>query len=82
MQLTIISFKNDDMGGMTHGAVYIGTSENGIDYFYTKNGSYTAPTIMSLDQLIEIYGNDFQYWKLQEDYPDNESEQESNEDDS
>jgi hypothetical protein len=48
---TIVRFAND--GGVTHGAVYYGTSKNGDIYVYTKNGWLAYPKFMKLDDLMK-----------------------------
>lgn len=39
-----------------HSATYIGTSQNGTMYFWTKNGYFNSPTIMTLKEIEDIYG--------------------------
>jgi hypothetical protein len=40
----------------THGAIYLGTSQNGTQYTWSKNGSYNVPGVFTINQLTDEYG--------------------------
>jgi RHS repeat-associated protein len=40
----------------THAATYLGTSKNGTQYFWSKNGNYRIPGVFTLDDLNKKYG--------------------------
>ena len=52
---TIIRFEKN--GVCTHAAVYYGTDKSGNIYIYTKNGKYTRPFVIPLNEFIERYGD-------------------------
>lgn len=41
----------------THAATYLGTSQNGTIYTFSKNGTVAAPSIEKLSTLQSMYGN-------------------------
>ena len=57
---TIIRFAKD--GKCTHAAVYYGSDKGGNMYIYSKNGRYTKPFVMPLNEFLERYG--FQYGEV------------------
>ena len=55
---TVIRFENSE-GVMKHGAIFYGKNNAGEIWVYTKNGQFTKPTFMKLDDLmnkITTYG--------------------------
>lgn len=40
----------------THGAVYLGTSNDGTQYTWSKNGQYNVPGVFTIKQLTNKYG--------------------------
>lgn len=59
---TIIRIENKIFFGLggyeeSHAAVYLMTSKGGTQFFYSKNGTTTAPTINTLDEINSMYNN-------------------------
>ena len=54
---TILRFTQN--GKCTHAAVYYGTDSNGTVYIYSKNGRFTKPVVMPLNEFINRYGSDY-----------------------
>ncbi|SEH27489.1 RHS repeat domain-containing protein [Chryseobacterium culicis] len=52
----------DKTKGFTHAATYLGTSRNGTEYTFSKNGQGINPKIETTNQLRKIYGNQVGYW--------------------
>lgn len=48
--------------GFTHAATYLGTSKNGTEYTFSKNGAGVNPKIETTSHLKKIYGNQLGYW--------------------
>lgn len=44
-------------GDGAHSAVFYGTSNDGTNYYYSKNGNSGAPTISKESDLVQQYGN-------------------------
>ena len=57
---TILRFAKN--GVCTHAAVYYGSDKEGNIYIYSKNGRYSKPFVMPLNEFIERYG--FQYGEI------------------
>jgi RHS repeat-associated protein len=51
--------QQDDDYKCTHAAVYYGTDSNGTVYIYSKNGRFTKPVVMPLNEFINRYGSDY-----------------------
>ena len=51
---TVIRFAID--GKCTHAAVYYGTDKDGNIYIYSKNGRFTRPVVMPLNEFMNRYG--------------------------
>ncbi|KFF26489.1 RHS repeat domain-containing protein [Chryseobacterium vrystaatense] len=62
---TIVAFKGDNNDGSTdlnHAATYLGTSKNGTEYTFSKNGLFVSPKIETTGALKKQYGNKVGYW--------------------
>lgn len=53
---TNFSILNGSYSETTHGATYLGTSRDGTQYTWSKNGAYSIPGIFTVPQLNEKYG--------------------------
>jgi RHS repeat-associated protein len=57
---TIGRWTMDDFGSPdgldTHGATYLGTSNNGTNYYWSKNGSISSPGVQTEQELNSQYG--------------------------
>ena len=51
--------QQDDDYKCTHAAVYYGTDSNGTVCIYSKNGRFTKPVVMPLNEFINRYGSDY-----------------------
>ena len=58
---TIATFDADEIrvfgNGLDHAATYLGTSNGGTQYFWSKNGTFTKPAIYTLAELESTYGD-------------------------
>nr|WP_257621503.1 RHS repeat-associated core domain-containing protein [Chryseobacterium sp. NKUCC03_KSP] len=62
---TIVAFKSDNKDGTTelnHAATYLGTSRNGTEYTFSKNGLFANPKIQTTGTLKKEYGHKVGYW--------------------
>lgn len=62
---TIVAFKGDNKDGTTelnHAATYLGSSKNGTEYTFSKNGLFTNPKIETTNSFKNQYGNKVGYW--------------------
>lgn len=62
---TIVAFKSDNKDGTTelnHAATYLGTSKNGTEYTFSKNGLFVNPKIETTGALKKQYGHKVGYW--------------------
>jgi RHS repeat-associated protein len=65
---TIISFEDEVMFGLfgteqSHAAVFLMSSKNGTEFFFSKNGTTQVPGLYSLGELLDIYNPDiFKYF--------------------
>ena len=57
---TVLRFSIE--GKCTHAAVYYGTDKDGTIYIYSKNGRFTKPFVMPLNEFIDRYG--YQYGQV------------------
>ncbi len=46
-----------DYNRSTHGATYLGMSNNGTIYVWTKNGMFNRPKVATLNSVIHMYGD-------------------------
>lgn len=55
---------NDENGGLglEQAATYIGTSRNGTEYTFSKNGFFINPKIEKTGDLKKEYGHRVGYW--------------------
>lgn len=45
-----------------HAATYLGASQNGTQYTWSKNGYFSTPKVQSVPQLRSEYGNVVRYY--------------------
>lgn len=61
-KIGLFGSKNGTENGPTHAATYIGTSKNGTEYTFSKNGLLVVPKVQTTTSLKSIYGNKVSYW--------------------
>lgn len=54
---TVVRFGDESTKQSTHYATYLGASKSGMQYFWTKNGKYHNPKIMTLENIKKVYPN-------------------------
>ncbi len=58
---TIATFDADEVqwfgNSIDHAATYLGTSKDGTQYFWSKNGTFSKPGVFTLGQLESKYGD-------------------------
>jgi len=62
---TVITFNGngkDSEEGLNHAATYLGTSKNGTEYTFSKNGLFVNPKIEQTSALKKQYGQSVGYW--------------------
>ncbi|HCN48622.1 MAG TPA: sugar-binding protein [Chryseobacterium sp.] len=58
----ILGFTIDKTIELNHAATYLGTSRNGTEYTFSKNGMFQNPKIETTSSLKAQYGNKVGYW--------------------
>lgn len=62
---TLVTFTGngkDSDAGLNHAATYLGTSKNGTEYTFSKNGFFVNPKIEQTSVLKKQYGQAINYW--------------------
>ena len=49
-------WKMGNVSNTLHAAVYLGTSRDGTQYAWSKNGSFTTPKVIKVSELVSTYG--------------------------
>ena len=62
---TMVNFRSKGEDGkmeLNHSATYLGTSRNGTEYTFSKNGMFTNPKVEQTSFLKKQYGQSVSYW--------------------